>query len=429
MAQILQNTTNTSWFALDNAAKIFPAITNTEVTSVYRLSAMLVNPVNIRSMFRAVRAIENRFPYYKVALKKGFFWYYFEAIDFLLPVVVDDGIPCRRFSNRGPLLRVLVSGKKVSVEFSHVLSDGGGAFEFFKTLLVAYCELQGCAVPVSFQHIKPEEEPREEEFEDAYNRYFKNNVPASSGRPKAFHLPFELKLKPRFSVLNATIPIKAIKAEADKYKVNITIYFTAVYLKVLQDILEEEMRLGKKRLRKKLCVEVPVNLRQLYSSNTMRNFSLFVMPEIDRSLGYYTFEEIVKTVYHQMQLETDVRLVNKMLARNVGSERKWLIRSIPLFVKSLFLRMNYYSLGSSQYSGVITNLGFVRLPDEMQKQIDYLSVIPPPPNKLIKVSCGIIGYQDRMILSFGNITKSTELERRFFRFLVEQGVPVKMIKN
>jgi hypothetical protein len=428
MADFKKNS-NTFWYALDNAAKIFPAITNSEVTSVFRLSATLTRPVNIRALFKAVRSIENRFPYYKVSMKKGFFWYYFESTDFSLPVVVDNGKPCRRVPNRGPLLRVLASGKKVSVEFSHLLSDGGGAFEFFKTLLAFYCNILGCEIPISFKIFRPDEKPHEEEFEDAYNRYFKNNVPASVKRPKAFHLPFVLKPKPRFSVLNAIIPVDDIKKEADKHMVNITIYLTSVYLYVLQEILEEMMLSGKKHLRKKLCVEVPVNLRNLYSSATMRNFSLFVMPEINRSLGHYSFEEIIKTVYHQMQLETDVKLVNKILARNVGSERKLLIRSIPLFLKSLFLKMNYYSLGSSQYSGVITNLGYAKFPETMQSQIEYLSIVPPPPNNLIKVSCGVIGYNDNLILSFGNISDSTELEKRFFRFIVKQGMHVKMINQ
>jgi hypothetical protein len=36
------------WFALDNAAKIFPAIITKEVTSVFRLTAVLNQPVKIK---------------------------------------------------------------------------------------------------------------------------------------------------------------------------------------------------------------------------------------------------------------------------------------------------------------------------------------------------------------------------------------------
>lgn len=158
----------------------------------------------------------------------------------------------------------------------------------------------------------------------------------------------------------------------------------------------------------------------------MRNFSLFVMPEIDLRLGHYTFDEIIKTVYHQMQLETDEKLVNKIIARNVGSEKKLFVRSIPLFLKSFILNLKYYSLGTSQYSGVITNLGRTIFPSAQSEYIDYFIVTPPPPNKKLKINCGIIGFNDKLVLSFGNITKSKELEKRFLKFLVDQGIKVKL---
>ena len=85
----------------------------------------------------------------------------------------------------------------------------------------------------------------------------------------------------------------------------------------------------------------------------MRNFSLFVMPEIDLRLGHYSFDEIIKSVFHQIQLETEEKLINKNISRNVGSEKKIYVRGIPLLLKSLILRLKFYSLGTSQYSGVI----------------------------------------------------------------------------
>ena len=115
------------WYPLDNAAKIFPAITTDEVTSVFRISAVFKHKIHIRSLFLAVRSIERRFPYYHVRLKKGFFWYYLESARFHTSVETDNQSPCRRFRKGDPLFRVLVLDNRVSVEFSHLLTDGGGA--------------------------------------------------------------------------------------------------------------------------------------------------------------------------------------------------------------------------------------------------------------------------------------------------------------
>jgi NRPS condensation-like uncharacterized protein len=129
-----------------------------------------------------------------------------------------------------------------------------------------------------------------------------------------------------------------------------------------------------------------------------------------------------------MQLETDKKLINKMIARNVGAERNIWLKNTPLFIKSLILYFTYSIVGTSRYSGVITNLGKVGFSATLDKLIDYFVFIPPPPNKTLKVNCGILGFGNKLILSFGNITRSKELEREFFTSLVSQGVPVKILK-
>jgi len=414
------------WYPLDNAAKIYPAITNDEVTSVFRLTAQLKQPVNIGCLFKAVRTIEPRFPYYKVNLKKGFFWYYLESTEFITRVKVDNRLPCRRFKKGGHLFRVLVKDNQLSVEFSHMLADGSGAFEYLTTLLVEYFTLMGIPTPDDFTRILVDEKPKPEEYEDAYNRYFQEDVPAAGKRARAFHLPFPLRKKPRLDMLYAIMSTSELKNKATQRGVSITVYLIAIYLAVLQDVFDALPRNSKHRRHKKIGIEVPINLRKLYPSATVRNFSLFVMPEIDLRLGHYTFEEILHTVYHQMQLETDKKLVNKILAMNVGSERKLLIRSIPLFIKSFVLRTYYYAFGSSQYSGVMTNLGNKQLPDALAEHIDYLKVVPPPPNTLIKAGCSIISLNDTLVIGFGNISTSKELERRFIQFLVKEGVAVRI---
>lgn len=417
------------WYPLDNAAKIYPAITNDEVTSVFRISANLKQRVNVRSLFKAVRVIESRFPYYKVHLKKGFFWYYLESADFKTVIKADTKTPCRKFHKDGHLFRVLARNYTISVEFSHMLSDGGGAFEYFKTLLVHYFELTGVVAPADFNYVKVDSTPEPEEFEDAYNRYFQEDVPALEKRPRAFHLPFTLRPKPRFDVLYAILSASELKVKAKEKGVSITEYLIAVYFSVLQDVWESLPVRSRHRKHRKLAIEVPINLRKMYPTGTMRNFTLFVIPEIDLSLGHYTFDEILKTVYHQMQLETDKKLVNKILALNVGGERNILVRSIPLFVKSYFMRYLYYAMGSTQYSGTLTNMGALKLPEVISEQIDCLLLTPPPPNKLIKMGCGVICLNDKLVISFCGIVKSREFEKRFVEFLVKEGIQVRLTTN
>lgn len=410
------------WFALDNAAKIFPAIINENVTAVFRLTAVLKQPVKIKPLRKAVLQAEKRFPFFRVQLREGFFWYYLEQLPKHISVEPDEHGLCRKFPKGSLLLRIPVKDNSISVECSHILTDGAGAFEFLKTVLIFYSAECGAEIPNEYRIGETVNRISEEEYEDAYNRYFKADIPPMVKRSKAFHLPYSLKSHPRFTRQYAIIPLEEIKKMAQTKGVSITVYLVSVYLFVLQEIHESLNGFSRYKKQKKLRIQVPVNLRNIFPSKTKRNFSLFVMPEIDLRLGHYTFDEIVKSVYHQMKLETDEKLINKNISRNVGSERKLFVRGIPLFLKSLILRLKYYSLGTSQYSGVITNLGKIDLPGETAGLIDYFIMTPPPPNKMLKISCGVAGFGNKLTLSFGNSTRSQEFEEKFLQFLRNQNI-------
>jgi NRPS condensation-like uncharacterized protein len=418
---------NDLWFRLDNAAKIYPAIKDRELTSVFRTGVELKERIRAKEFLEAVKLIENRFPYYKVRLKAGFFWYYLEPENLPIEVEPDISTPCRSFEKNELMFRVLVRDNRISVEFSHILTDGTGAFEFLKTLLAAYFEK--CCLPAlpGFQHFNAREMPHAEESADAYNQYFKKIYAPQVKVPSAFHVPFRLKGNPRFDVLKAVVPSADIIKAAKGYNVSLTEYLTAVYLYSLQQVYEELSEFEKRTSNKILRIEVPVNLRRIFPSRTMRNFSLYVIPGIDLRLGHFTFEEIVKIVYHQMQLETDKKLISKMISRNVSGERNAFLRRVPLFIKS-FIMSRLYTTGTKQYSGVVTNLGRVDLGKDVNALIDKFIFIPPPPSKVLKVNCAVVGFEDKLLLAFGNITRSKELERIFFTFLVKNGIPVKIYK-
>lgn len=416
---------NNFWLKLDNAAKIYPAITSQELTSVFRISVELHERIQAKQFLEAVNEIEGRFPYYKVLLKEGVFWYYLEYKNIPVRIRVDSGVPCRNFSRRELMFRILIKENRISVEFSHVITDGTGALEFLKTLLFTYFEKRGSKLPEKIPFFHPGEPYSEEEYEDSFQKYFPGATSLYVNVPDAFHLPFILKKKPRFNLLLGIISLDLIRKKAKEYDVSLTEYLIAVYMYALQEVFYELPSDSKRRSNKMARVEVPVNLRQMYPSKTMRNFSLYVLPEIELSWGRYTFDELVKTVYHQMRLKTDTKLLNNMISRNVGGEKNPMVRAIPLMLKTFFLSKLYLQ-GTSKYSGVLTNLGKLDFSPEINTLIKRIIFIPPPPNKLIKVNCGVTGFGNELVVSFGNITTSRELEKQFFSFLIKQGMPVKI---
>lgn len=416
--------TNNFWLKLDNAAKIYPAIISQELTSVIRISVQLHERIKAKPFRDAVNAIEDRFPYYKVLLKKGAFWYYLEYQNLPVPIKVDTGVPCRKFNRKELMFRILVKENRINVEFSHIITDGTGALEFLKTLMFTYFEKCGIRLQEkNFLHL--DGTCSEEEYEDAFQKYFLRTTTPHVNIPNAFHLPFALNPRPRFSILIGILSLNLIISKAKEYEVSLTEYLIAVYIFAVQEVYYEQPPEVKRRSNKMARIEVPVNLRQLFPSKTMRNFSLYVLPEIELSWGRYTFEELIKVVHYQMQLKLDIKQINNIISRNVGGEKNPFVRAIPLGLKTFFLSKLYLQ-GTSKYSGVLTNLGKIDFSPEINKLIKRIVFIPPPPSKLIKVNCGVTGFGNELVCSFGNITVSRELEKFFFSFLIKQGIPVKI---
>ena len=61
------------WFPLDNAAKIFPSVLSDEIPVVFRISAVLKEPVKINELQKALLLTEKRFSVLQRIFEKRFF--------------------------------------------------------------------------------------------------------------------------------------------------------------------------------------------------------------------------------------------------------------------------------------------------------------------------------------------------------------------
>ena len=418
------------WLKLDNAAKLFPAIMSGELTSVFRITAALKEPVKFTAIKEAVEITSRRFPYFSVSLGSGLFWYYLEYSHQLPRIQTEEKIPCTAFAAKRknePLYRILIKENRISVEFIHILTDGGGALEYLKSLLYTYLRLTGKTISSSEGIVLPDSPVKEGEMEDGYKRFFMRKIPPPSKQSKAWHLPFELNKKPRLRVLRSEISMDKLLELTRSNKVSVTEYVASVYLFSLQKIYLEEKEINKSLKKASLRIEVPVNLRKKFPSNTMRNFSLFVMPEIDLRLGIYTFDEILKAVHYQLQTGADIKQITRFLSQNVGHEKSFFIRVLPLFVKSMAISAVYRRLGTRQCSGILTNLGVVNLPDDMAEYIDSFELVPTPPNKNVKISCAMVTFKNKLRMDFCDISCSARLEMHFLKHFTDLEINVRIM--
>ena len=157
------------WYRLDNAGVLYSALQKETYSAIYRFSAVMDQPVDRQALQRAVDKTMPRFPTFRVRIKKGAFWYYFEPNDAPGPFVKTDiSNPCQpvRFrEDNGWLVRFYYYERRISVEVFHAVSDGGGALVFFKTLLTVYLREMGYTVSNTCGILDVDAPPRLEELE------------------------------------------------------------------------------------------------------------------------------------------------------------------------------------------------------------------------------------------------------------------------
>ena len=416
------------WYKLDNAGVLYSAIQKENYSAIYRFSAVMEERVDPQALQRAVDKTMPRFPGFAVHIKKGAFWYYFEPNPAPGPFVKRDiSNPCQpvRFrEDNGWLVRFYYYEHRISLEVFHALSDGAGALVFFRTLLAVYLREMGHTIPNGPGILDVEEPPHREELEDAYARYATvRSLRAGIGK-KAFQ---NTGTPEPFYTLNVTmgfVPVDQLKARAKSYGVSITEYLTGALLKV---ILENQAR-EEPRHPKPVALAIPINLRPWFPSETLRNFILTVRPCIDPSLGEYTFPEILAQVHHYMRLHINRQEMQALLTGNVRFQTNRVLQLIPIWLKNPVMSLSYRLAGTRPYSGTYTNPGAFTVPEEMAPHIRRMEVILGQATNP-RVHCASISYGNTMEITFAGTLQETDTEREFFRFLVREGLPVKVESN
>lgn len=424
---------DSEWYRLDNAATGFGIITDKRYTEVYRLAVTLREPINLTRLQTALTNILPRFPYFRVNLKTGFFWHFWETNLSLPAFEKESRFPNAYFNITAPgsfLFKIKIYYSRIALEVHHCLTDGTGALVFFKALLGEYLHLHGILAPDWLDVLRPGTEPLAEnilrsECEDSYKKLSTKIEPVKLPDPPwAFRLPFK-KMRPgNYYVTTGLLSVKEVMARVKEYKVSLTDFIIAVYMDALQQV--QQLLKGNKKQRP-IRLAVPVNLRQLFPSQTMRNFFLCVEPEINPSLGNYTFTEILAQVHHQLREKMSQKYLNQLMYKNVQSQWHPFNRSVPLFLKKIIVKRIHRREEVLYYSGMLSNLGLIQLPESFASQIDFFQFVPTP--TFAKVGAGVISYGDRLSITFGRIIKEPYVEQIFFKKLTDLGFAVKIQTN
>ncbi|MDI9498967.1 MAG: hypothetical protein QM270_10865 [Bacillota bacterium] len=422
-----------TWMRLDNASKIFPATANAADTKVYRLYCELRAKVDPELLQTALDRTLLRFPWFRMALGRGLFWYYFESSD--LPARVEADChplfaPLHDTDRRRLPFRVLHHGRRIAVEVFHALSDGTGSFSFLRCLVSEYLRLRHPELDIAESEIVDIGSSQRQHLDDSFRRWFRQRPPrvrrqaAASRRSilrrRALQIPGAHAAPGCQTVIEAGVPLSAALECSRAAGVSLTVWLAAL---LLQAIYEDQTP---QRSGLPAVIDVPVNLRRIFPSASARNFFGLLSLEHHRPDPAVVppLEELLPLLAGQLRQQLEPAGLQARAARLLAFERQPLIRILPTVLKDPILSL-IHRLADRGATSSLSNLGVVAMPAACRPHIAAFGSA----TSTRSVQICATSFGDRLTLCLTSALAVHEVERLFVRRLVRAGLEVEVTSN
>ncbi len=398
------------WFKLDNAAKIFPPVSNRKDPKVFRFVCVLKENIDKNILQESVNEALNFFPNFRSILKKGFFWHYLETTDFN-PIIKEEKkdicSPIYNNNKKKLLFRVNYYKNRINLEVYHALTDGTGALEFLKTIVHIYISKKYDIEEFNFDY----DASINEKSTDSFNKYYKFQLNKIEKPNKVYQIKGEKLNKIR--VINGCMNTKDLIDLAHKYNTTLTGLIVSIYILAIK----ENMNL--KDENKFITIDIPVNLRKYFKSQTARNFFSVIKLKYN---GSDNLEDIIKYVDKNLKKELKKDNLFKTMNKYATFEHNFLIRLIPLFVKNFILKIIIKFVKTTT---TVTNLGIIKVDDSIKYYIDSFEVYVSTD----KMQISMCSYLDKLNISFTSIFDNMDIIKDFYRKLSSFGIDIIISSN
>jgi len=403
------------WRKLDNQAKIFSLAVNSKYISIFRLSVLLKYPIDKEKLQIATNIALEKYKDFKVKLKIGFFWKYFERNDKPIIIWNEKEYPYKKINtkeNNDYLFKISFYENKINIDFFHLLTDGNSGIEFLKLLVYNYIDL-------TKNNLNTNIKKQCERILDSKDKYLESGKKFLNFKTKnkmAYMLKGK-KLKYGETAINHFIlNIEDIKQEAKKNQVTISIYLVTL---MIYSIYETNFKIFEGKSPIKICV--PVDLRKHFKLDTMSNFFSYMIVSCKLKCdSTYSFEDILNIVKEQFENNLDEKELIKTMSTDVTLVNNYFVRIIPLFIKKFFVQLG--SLIVKQYSTTtFSNLGVIEVNEEYRNDImGFLTILSPDWAEKVKI--GICSYENKLFFTISSLLKDNEIEKFICKFLKSKNI-------
>lgn len=363
-----------NWYRMDNVSKVFLATYTNRDTRSMRFCCTLKEPVNPEALEKALHKTIKARPQFQVRIRRGLFWHYLETTDAMPTVSEESGRPCPTLygpGHKGVLhYKVSYFRKRINLEVFHGISDGMGCIEFLNQLVLNY-----------FKNIYPEalkditvgssgsaRDLEENSFQQFYTKYEKGllqDIDQKMTGQKAYHIGGVKLPHDQLQFMEIKMSAPVILKKAKELKVSVTSYIGASLMLALY----QDMPLAKRKL--PITISIPVNLRNFYPSETVRNF--FNSISVSHSFqGDETLETLALEFNDEMKKMLEPESMKQRMDSYQKLEKVFVLRMVPLAFKLPVVRA-FCKKEAKKVSAVISNMGVWHPPVELLPYIDSYS--------------------------------------------------------
>ena len=407
--------TDTS-FPLDISAILHMGTRLENYSNMFRQDVVLKEEVDPEILQQALNNLAPRFPTIIAGIHSGFFAHSIIPSEEVPQVQPDDDF-MKVMSDEEIeecAVRIKYKGRKIVLECFHSISDGYGGFVFMHSLAAEYLRLKhGVKFTASDTLCLPEDPVRAEEVSDDYLRYAKRTG-WFADRVKAYKMVKDIDDDTQIHHCTDEIDTKELLGVARKYGVSMTAFLVAVQIYTIFQFQQEDTEENKKST---VRIMVPVDLRRVFPSISVRNFLLYVMPGV-RLEDELTFSELVAEVATQMKELSTPEELRIILSMNANLQRYWISKAIPLWIKQKIMRFGYSIFGEVSSTMTMSNLGTSMVPEEMKPYIESEHSFLTP-RLLSGANCCVNSYGDKTFINATWRGNDTAFEDRFFANLRE----------
>ena len=399
---------------IDNSAILYLALIRKDHTNIFRFTLTMTEDIDPDLLQQAVNRVHKRMPMIFAGFRPGFFKYTQVQADFPPLVKPDPGclITMTREEIARCAYRVYYRENQIIIESFHAVSDGYGIAASFSTLAAEYLRLRyGLEIPEGYPVMNCDTEPHKEELEDSYLRYA-DAKPLHMPSRYSFQLPGKEASHDVIYEAPKYIPLNDVLAASRRHGVSMTALLSAVMAASVMEV----QKLTSARKKRPVRIMVPIDLRRIFPSKTLRNFILYALPTMEPEESDISIQKLAEKFSLQIKAHLQKENLAGIIAYNVKTQKSPFYKILPSGLKCGLMRVAYRFFGESNSSITFTNLGNIALPEIM---IPYVTSIrlTMTPRARSPYNCGMLTYNGQFLINICRFPEESRLEKIFYNKL------------